>query len=922
MLSIRFVPKLSKRADIVDVPTKMLDKIFDFAYAYFAREKINSLERKNNKLMDQIQSADIYSIYPEHEVTDTIESLMNSKNNVFKLLFDGRMAESLSNQEHFENFRNSNLVFIRPDDNMFYGAIDLSLPIITEIWPNGEIGLDNSGFMISFMFNKTSKKLYIELPSIKWIKEQEEKIKTLLSTITKETFLQKSLKPILIGSPSLDRKVFKSLFTFVNGFTIYFQEYHKLIQLIYGFNEACDVFLNNNKIKQSLFSNIKTKNERLTSLQEPFAIDISDTIQAKKHSWLETGLKQLQETGKLVNVLVTAFDLGGTTSGKFLYDPETPEIILLFGAEDFNEFDLRTTIKHELTHLMQYIMGLVKTSIKDYKQLGLPGKYNPKTYQLYHEKEMGLSEEESLQEKEKRHALSDVEFFARLSSSIEHLKYVLKEKISQEDFNVLSSEDLHKLANLYNMKQPYNFSDLRAILSLKHLLDIGDKQIRDKIALYRLKQFLTYDSTLKQFRQYDVEKFNKYLKELYKQFYMITKASSLCISKRAKKDESDKHAREKSDPKWQELLIDKDGVKLTREEIRNYYFKNKDKILKEIKDKQVMLYIGTGKNQNILKRNHNEKSIIITNADSDKSGNPDNLIYWADRRLLSVHRVLGTKTKLGFVDLDIHNFSKPKTLGYAKKLSLILKKEFNVSPIIFESGGAGYHVEFELEKEIDIDFLRNKLKDLLDEFNKDFNGFTTGIVSGSGVRTDVSTLHEKGNLRVPYTIGETYGKEKKPISNNCEDTISKRAKDPLAKYKSKRKFDITTEPEGKISKRDGNSFVIHHHFAKHEHFDLRLERGGVLKSWAIPKHHMPKKNEKLLAMQVEDHPLEYAGFHGEIPSGEYGAGEVKIYDSGKYEEIEWTPKKIIFKLHGEKEKNTYVIVKTKENQWLLMQYNK
>jgi hypothetical protein len=189
----------------------------------------------------------------------------------------------------------------------------------------------------------------------------------------------------------------------------------------------------------------------------------------------------------------------------------------------------------------------------------------------------------------------------------------------------------------------------------------------------------------------------------------------------AEDDGPNKYDREKNNKKWEEILIDKDGIKLTRRGIRNHYFKNKDKILKEIKDKPVMLYLLTDKNKTILKRNHNDKEIIITNADKDKSGNPDNLVYWADRRLASIHLVMGKNTKLGWVDLDIHgNFPKAKALEYAKKVSPVLKKELGGNTQIWESGGTGYHVEIELPKEMNIDNLRNKLKDILDNFNKDW----------------------------------------------------------------------------------------------------------------------------------------------------------------------------------------------------------
>jgi hypothetical protein len=227
-------------------------------------------------------------------------------------------------------------------------------------------------------------------------------------------------------------------------------------------------------------------------------------------------------------------------------------------------------------------------------------------------------------------------------------------------------------------------------------------------------------------------------------------------------DEANKFQREKSDPKWSEVLIEKGDMKLTRKQIRDYYIKNKDKIMAEIKDKPVMIYIGTAKNKNILKRNHNEKPIIITNDKQENSGNPDNLIYWLDRRLLSLHQFMGPKTKLGWVDLDLKKYTKEQAVKYAKALLPVLKKELGVLAKIWESGGTGLHIQFELDKEMDIDELREKLKSILKAYNENWEGVEAGV-HGSNARSDISTLHDLGNLRVPYSLGESAGLPKKPL---------------------------------------------------------------------------------------------------------------------------------------------------------------
>ena len=114
-------------------------------------------------------------------------------------------------------------------------------------------------------------------------------------------------------------------------------------------------------------------------------------------------------------------------------------------------------------------------------------------------------------------------------------------------------------------------------------------------------------------------------------------------------------------------------------------------------------------------------------------------------------------------------------------------------------------------------------------------------------------------------------------------------------------------------------FVIQKHHASHLHYDFRLEKDGVLKSWAIPKEPPQEIGIKRLAIQVEDHPLDYANFEGEIAEGSYGAGLVEIWDKGYYISLKFNDTEIIFELKGDKLQGVYCLVKFKEKStknWL------
>ena len=142
---------------------------------------------------------------------------------------------------------------------------------------------------------------------------------------------------------------------------------------------------------------------------------------------------------------------------------------------------------------------------------------------------------------------------------------------------------------------------------------------------------------------------------------------------------------------------------------------------------------------------------------------------------------------------------------------------------------------------------------------------------------------------------------------------------PLDEYKAKRDFKATPEPAGKRPRpRDGEArFVIQQHSATRLHWDLRLERDGVLPSWALPRGVPRDPKDNRLAVRTEDHPIEYLDFHGEIPDGSYGAGTMTVWDRGTYDTEEWEDRKLVAVFHGERVRGKYALFATRGKDWMI-----
>ena len=169
--------------------------------------------------------------------------------------------------------------------------------------------------------------------------------------------------------------------------------------------------------------------------------------------------------------------------------------------------------------------------------------------------------------------------------------------------------------------------------------------------------------------------------------------------------------------------------------------------------------------------------------------------------------------------------------------------------------------------------------------------------------------------------GSGRGSARTTTTERTSEEVIAASRDPnLAEYLRKRTFGPqgTPEPPPRRPKRPkGNTFVIQKHRATRLHYDLRLERHGAMPSWAVPRGLPIARNDRRLAVHTEDHPIEYASFAGTIPEGHYGAGEVRIFDDGTYDLVEWDDTKVGFVLHGRRYPGLeYHLVKTRTD-WLV-----
>lgn len=284
-----------------------------------------------------------------------------------------------------------------------------------------------------------------------------------------------------------------------------------------------------------------------------------------------------------------------------------------------------------------------------------------------------------------------------------------------------------------------------------------------------------------------------------------------------------------------------------------------------------------------------------------------------------------------------------------------LLRDVGLDALPVTSGSKGIHLYAALDGSHDSDYvnafakqvakaLESELPDLVVSSMRKTERNDRVLVDWSqnnGNKTTVAPYSLRGTLAPQVAVPRTWRELNDNLRQlSLDDVLTrmKRRKDPLAGlspagpaddpdrlevYRSKRNSSKTPEPEGVLGQGPGGrTFVIQEHHASSLHYDFRLEHDGVLVSWALPKGVPTSTSKNHLAVQTEDHPLEYATFEGTIPQGEYGGGTVTIWDHGTYKLEKWKAREIIATLSGTKEgglggRRKYALIKTDDNKWLI-----
>jgi DNA ligase D-like protein (predicted ligase)/DNA ligase D-like protein (predicted polymerase)/DNA ligase D-like protein (predicted 3'-phosphoesterase) len=353
------------------------------------------------------------------------------------------------------------------------------------------------------------------------------------------------------------------------------------------------------------------------------------------------------------------------------------------------------------------------------------------------------------------------------------------------------------------------------------------------------------------------------------------------------------------------------------------------------------------------------------------------LVWLANLACIELHQMHSREPHFDKPDYVVFDLDPPEGYGFTDLVVLALQfkehlEKFGYHPFVKTTGRKGLHIiapiepkwdfqaVFDAAKEVASPFVDSHASALTLQIKKDYrkgkvlldiyrNRQSQTIIAAYSVRgltgAPVSTpLHweELESLATPKAFNlhnipprltdggdpweaiwgyatalHTDRKTVPVVKKELKPARTRKTPEQLQSYSSKRAFDRTPEPEPLPYAGAGSAFVVHRHHASRLHYDLRLERDGVLRSWAVPKGLPPRPGIMRLAVSVEDHPLEYVNFEGVIPKGEYGGGTMWKFAQGRYEISKQKRDGFYFRLHSRELNGEYRIHHTKENQWLL-----
>jgi bifunctional non-homologous end joining protein LigD len=355
---------------------------------------------------------------------------------------------------------------------------------------------------------------------------------------------------------------------------------------------------------------------------------------------------------------------------------------------------------------------------------------------------------------------------------------------------------------------------------------------------------------------------------------------------------------------------------------------------------------------------------------------PASLVWLANLAALELHQLHGRKPNYDFPDYMVFDLDPPEGYNFKNIVDIAFPlkehiESFGYTPFVKTTGGKGIHICCPIESRWDFSTVFDAAQLIAKPFIDKFPSETTLHIKKEArkgrVLIDIYRIRSGQSIVSPYSLrGRNGGPVSMPLTwdelrklnnpkefnirNVYEKVIAdgdawdgmnasavelhthrtekakakklppnKKHKTPeqLETYEKKRDFEKTPEPKAQLLPGGNNNFVIHRHHASHLHYDLRLEQDGVLKSWAVPRGFPQRPGVKRLAVQTEDHPMEYLTFDGKIPKGQYGAGEMWVYAMGKYEITKEKKDGFYFRLNSKDITAEYRIYRIKPKEYLM-----